>query len=70
MLITAARTEMRGADMFDIVTVALLTLLAVALNSYSARRADRSGDRRARLESDWHRMIHGALKDAALPTDE
>lgn len=56
--------------MFDILTVALLTALAVALNSYAARRADRSGNRRTQQELDWHRMIRGAMRETALPNDD
>ena len=60
----------REARMFDILAVALLTALAVALNAFAARRADRSCDRRARMESDWHRMILRAMADTAMSRDE
>ena len=43
--------------MFDVLLITLLALGAVLLNLYAAAVADRSSERRARLEDDWNRMI-------------
>jgi cell division protein FtsL len=52
--------------MFEILSATLLTALAVMLNTYATRRADRSSARRKRLESDWSRIIAGAARDMTV----
>lgn len=46
--------------MFTIVTIAVLSGLALLLNAYAAQVADRGGERRAALEARWERMIEAA----------
>jgi hypothetical protein len=46
--------------MLTIVIITALTGLAVVLNTYAARVADRGGRRRAAQEARWARMIVAA----------
>jgi hypothetical protein len=45
--------------MLDIMLIALLCAGALFLNAHAARVADRSSDRRARLEERWSALILG-----------
>lgn len=49
--------------MFTITAVALLSGLAVTLNAYAAKVADRTGRRRAALEAHWAQMIEAAQEE-------
>lgn len=43
--------------MLNVLLITLLAIGAVLLNAHAAAIADRSSERRARLEDDWSQMI-------------